>query len=224
MEPAETKKRIGTVVRNVIGTVVCTLLIISLCVTLTLLYRPLYYRDMRDMKLAERNGVTEEEILENYRTLINYNTVFGPDELEFPTLTQSETGRIHFAEVKKIFVAFQWTGIVCLILISTLLARSRVARDFRWLRASAIVVAGILLAIAAVFLIGGWDNVFVWFHKLAFDNDYWIFDAATDPIINFLPDTFFLHCALMIIINVLIGAGICEWRFRATRKEFASQK
>lgn len=224
MDPMEKHRPVIAILRNVLGTVVCTALIISLCVTLTLLYRPLYFRDMQQMKLAERNGVTEEEILANYRTLITYNTLFGPDELEFPTLTQSETGRIHFAEVKKIFVGFQWCAIVCLLLFSSLLARSRVARDFRWLRATAIAIGVILAAIAAVFLIGGWDNVFVWFHKLVFNNDYWIFDYTTDPIINFLPDTYFLHCALQILINVLIGAGICEWRYRATRKEFAAKK
>ncbi|MHB8131340.1 MAG: lipoprotein intramolecular transacylase Lit, partial [Mobilitalea sp.] len=35
-------------------------------------------------------------------------------------------------------------------------------------------------------------------------NDYWLFDPSTDPVITILPDTFFLHCALLIILIVLV--------------------
>ena len=54
-----------------------------------------------------------------------------------------------------------------------------------------------------------WDRFFVLFHKLFFNNDYWIFDAATDPIILLLPDGFFMHCALMILALLLIASLAC---------------
>jgi integral membrane protein (TIGR01906 family) len=47
-----------------------------------------------------------------------------------------------------------------------------------------------------------------------FRNDYWIFDEATDPVIMILPDAFFLHCAVMIILLILIGSLLCM-RFRS---------
>jgi len=50
------------------------------------------------------------------------------------------------------------------------------------------------------------DAAFVIFHQLFFKNDFWLFDPATDPIILLLPDTFFLHCAVIIVLIVLLGA------------------
>ena len=56
------------------------------------------------------------------------------------------------------------------------------------------------------------------FHKLFFDNDYWIFDYRTDPIILLLPDEFFMHCALMIFGGVLLGAIVCLVSYMVLRK------
>ena len=53
-----------------------------------------------------------------------------------------------------------------------------------------------------------WEWCFVTFHHIAFDNDYWIFDYTTDPVINILPDTFFMHCAIMILAIVLFCAVV----------------
>ena len=29
-----------------------------------------------------------------------------------------------------------------------------------------------------------------------FDNDYWLFNSKTDPVIKILPDEFFMHCGI----------------------------
>lgn len=57
-------------------------------------------------------------------------------------------------------------------------------------------------------------DAFTMFHEIMFRNDYWIFDEATDPVIMILPDAFFLHCAVMIILLILIGSLLCM-RFRS---------
>ena len=64
------------------------------------------------------------------------------------------------------------------------------------------VILGALIAM-------NWDQFFVLFHKLFFNNDYWIFDADTDPIILLLPDGFFMHCALMILALIVIASLLC---------------
>ena len=66
---------------------------------------------------------------------------------------------------------------------------------------------GVLIAL-------NWETVFVLFHKIVFHNNYWIFDAATDPVITILPDTFFMHCALMILALVVLGSIICLLAYR----------
>ena len=118
-------------VKSWLAAIILTILIISLSVTIALYFKPLYYLDMQKYDLAEKYGVTEEEIKENYDTLIWYNTLFNDSELEFPTLTMSENGRQHFAEVKKIFLNLQWAGIICLVLLTPILTWAVSRKEWR---------------------------------------------------------------------------------------------
>ena len=65
-----------------------------------------------------------------------------------------------------------------------------------------------------VALVGGlvainWDRTFVLMHKILFRNDFWSFDAADDPVIHILPEPFFLHCGVLILILQVLFAAIC---------------
>ena len=190
--------------------VVLFLFILSFAVTFTLNFRPLYYMDIERLNIEERSGIPEEEIRENYDALIAYNSMFNKEELEFPTLAMSVTGRIHFEEVKEIFVGFQTTTIVTAIigLVSVFQQRKRVYKNKRYLKYAGIITILVPAVLGAAMALN-WDKAFVVFHKIAFDNDYWIFDARTDPVITILPDTFFLHCAAMILGLVVAGSVIC---------------
>ena len=66
------------------------------------------------------------------------------------------------------------------------------------------VTAIVLPAIVALGLSIDFDRSFVLFHKIFFNNNYWLFDPTTDPVITMLPDTFFMHCAIMIIVIVVL--------------------
>lgn len=160
---------------QLIGGIVVCLLIISFSVTLTLNFRPLYYADIQNLHITELSGREEKDIRSNYDALIDYNSLFNHQPLKFPTCAMSESGRIHFEEVKKIFDFFGW------------------------------LFVGTLLLTAAV----NWDYVFVTFHQLVFNNDYWLFDSSTDPIIDILPDGYFMHCAIMIFALVFVGSFLC---------------
>lgn len=91
---------------QLIGGIVVCLLIISFSVTLTLNFRPLYYADIQNLHITELSGREEKDIRSNYDALIDYNSLFNHQPLKFPTCAMSESGRIHFEEVKKIFDFF----------------------------------------------------------------------------------------------------------------------
>ena len=191
----------------ILGLVLC-LLIISAAVTFTLNFRPLYHLDMHLLDIPGLSGFSESEILENYNALIDYNRLFNHEPLHFPTLAMSETGRIHFEEVKRVFDLF---GYLTLILLPAGLIGMIIARRFRqrtYLRVAGILGLLIPVGLGAAVAVS-WDKVFVLFHELVFRNDFWIFDEVTDPVILILPDTFFLHCAVMIFALVIIGSLIC---------------
>lgn len=203
---------------DAVTAVVLFLFIFSFSVTFTLNFRPLYYMDIKLLDIEARSGIAEDEIRENYDALIEYNSIFTEEELVFPTLAMSETGKIHFEEVKVIFVLFQKMALVTGVLgLAAVLWQRRCDRRRgaegdrcrgRWLKLAGVLTI-VLPAILAAAMAINWDKAFVLFHKIAFDNDYWIFDAATDPVITILPDTFFFHCAAMIVAMVVAGSVLC---------------
>ena len=187
---------------------VLTLAIIGISVVGTLSFRTLYYHDMETLEIAKYSGYSEAEIRENYDVLIDYNMAWKDGDLSFPTLPMSENGKIHFEEVKEIFDIFKYLAVFGGILGMAGIVLMTRKKEYRYLKMTAIVscslpvVLGILVALF-------WDEVFVIFHELFFNNDYWIFDYRTDPIILLLPDEFFMHCALLIFGGVLFGAAVC---------------
>ena len=182
--------------------------IISFAVVFTLNFRPLYYFDMDRLNISESSGYSDSDIRQNYDALIDYNSIFGPDTLHFPTLPMSDSGRIHFEEVKVIFVAVQIICIITLVLSLCGILRQKKRRDVRYLKYASILAIAIPVVLGI--LIGlNWEQFFVTFHHIFFNNDYWIFSPATDPVITILPDTFFLHCALMILGLVILGSILC---------------
>lgn len=183
------------------------LFIISAAVVVTLNFRPLYYADIDWLHIEEESGYSQDVIRENYDVLIDYNSMFFKGELEFPTFSMSESGKIHFEEVKVIFVFFQKTLIVTGILsVAAVILRWK--RDRRFLKWTAILTLAVPAAVGLL-IAANWETVFVTFHKICFRNDYWIFDPATDPVITILPDAYFMHCAIMIIGLIILVSVVC---------------
>jgi integral membrane protein (TIGR01906 family) len=183
--------------------VLFTLLFISIAVVITINFRPLYYYDIDYLQISEESGFTEEVIRENYDALIDYSSPFFKGELKFPTLAASESGLFHFTEVKNIFTAFYILGAITLAFGVVIIVQKHKNKDFSYLLVSSIT-AIVLPLLLALFLSIDFDRTFVIFHKLFFNNDYWLFDSSTDPVITILPDTFFMHSAIMIIILVVL--------------------
>jgi len=187
----------------------------SLSVVLVLNFRPLYYLDIPLLHLEKASGLTAAGIRENYDVLIRYNQFWYTGELSFPDFAMSEGGRIHFREVRRIFVALQYVCLVTGVLTAARLFRAR-TRGLAFLKAAGWTLL-LLPAAAAAAVAAGWETFFVRFHELVFSNDYWLFDPATDPVIEILPDTFFLQCAVLILVLCAI-AGIACLRTGRTQK------
>lgn len=184
------------------------LFLISSAVVITLYFRPLYYWDMDGLDIPARAGMERQTVKENYDVLVDYNLLWHRGELELPDFSMSEEGRIHFREVKGIFDFFQIAWLISLagLAIYWLCRRHFCGAAYvRWAGFGALGITGALSLLALI----GWERVFVLFHQVFFRNDFWIFDASTDPVITILPDTFFLHGALLMVGLVLLGGILC---------------
>ena len=197
--------------KQILMALICVLFIICLSVTLTVMFRPVYYWDIGHLHIGEAYGIPEEICRINYDVLIDYNLAWGPDTLEFPDFGMSEGGRIHFEEVKVIFVACQYMAAAGLLLFIGRIwwQRYRGDRDFRWLRWTMWAALALVAAVGGLIAIN-WDLAFVLMHKLLFNNDLWLFDWRTDPIILILPDDFFMHCGILILVLVVVFVTGCR--------------
>lgn len=187
--------------------IIFTLLFLSIGVVFTINFRPLYYLDVKVLDIPANSGYPKDEILANYNALIDYLSPFFKGSLSFPSLESSPSGLKHFEEVKDIINFFYGLSIVSLIFFILIIIYKSKKRDISYLAVSSLT-AIVLPLITGLFLAIDFDTTFVIFHKIFFNNDYWLFDPITDPIINILPSTFFLHCALMIIAYILLGSII----------------
>ena len=139
--------------------------------------------------------------------MIDYNQFFHSGKLKL-TMPMSKEGRIHFEEVKRIFDAIEIICIITLILSCCLVTGQLRKHDLRFLKPASIITI-LLPSIVGVLTAVNWEAAFIMFHKIMFRNDYWLFDEALDPVIKILPDAFFFHCAVMIILLILFGSLLC---------------
>lgn len=204
---------------NFLAALIGFLFLFTLSVVLVLNLRTIYYFDIRYQKLEQETGLSEEQIRENYDALIDYNLITKRvKELEFPDFPMSEHGKTHFAEVKRIFAAIQYTCIISGAILLVVFFKKLRRRDYGFLKLTSIVTAAVPVVLGVLAAVN-WNAFFVRFHELFFDNDYWIFDPVTDPVIRILPDAFFFHCVVMILLFMVLGCIISGALYAlATRK------
>lgn len=182
-----------------------SLFIISLVVKLTLLFKPLYYFDIEYLNIEKMSGFNKEEIIKNYNYVINYLLAPKVPEFNLPSIPYSLVGQIHFKDVKNIFVSIDILLIISLVISIVGLWLSVKLKDFRFLKQTATTLLVLPLTLMVAFVIN-FDKSFIIFHKIFFRNGNWQFDPEFDPIINILPQEFFFHAALFILVLIIISS------------------
>ncbi|MDU6114875.1 MAG: TIGR01906 family membrane protein [Paeniclostridium sordellii] len=194
-------------ISNLILAFLMSLFIITSIVKFTVVFKPLYYFDIKHLNIPILSGMSEEEIKLNYDYLIKYNTSYRDYEFNMPTLKSSIQGKIHFEEVRDVFKVLNKiniiSGVISVLGIYIVLKKKEI---------KIIKYTGIISILIPIFLVIPitiqFEKSFEIFHRLIFNNDYWIFDPSKDPVINMLPAEFFLHCEVVILTGILIFSSI----------------
>ena len=190
---------------NVIFSVIFSVLIISTIVKFTVGFKQLYYLDIDYLNIPDLSGLSKEDIKKNYDYMINYNLGKYDKELELPSIKSSEGGKIHFEEVRHIFKILDKIFNISLILSIIGLIINILNKNIEFLKTTskALILIPLILMLPIVV---NFEGSFILFHKIMFNNDYWIFDSSLDPVINILPKEFFFHAGLMILILIIIAS------------------
>lgn len=198
--------------------------ILSGAIAVPILCRQLYYAHITPLQMRLRVLLTEEQVKETYDEVMDY-CLGLTDHFELTFLTWSTEGASHFADVRKLFILDLWVAAVSsllLILLWSIARRAHVRPAFIkghnpgfW----AATGLGLTFAMIGVLAALDFDKAFTTFHTLFFPGkDNWMFDAATDPVINMLPQIFFQNCALLVLVLVIGACGILILRDYSQRK------
>lgn len=186
---------------------------IGLGLLFVLLFRPLYLFDLRTLRLPELTGYSEAEILQNYDYLIRTCLPFYNGTFQLPTLPSSDSAIQHFADVRLIFYCIYAIAAASILALIFIIRLKKKNQDFHYLKVSGILVLA-LPAVLGVFSVISFHTFFMVMHQILFRNDFWLFDPVTDPIIDFLPEEYFLHCAAALLLFVMTGGVILLLRYR----------
>ncbi|MCX0380208.1 TIGR01906 family membrane protein [Clostridium perfringens] len=157
-------------------------------------------------KIPNYNNLSREEILNDYNNIIHYLNSPQEEVLKFKNFKISPIGEFHFLEVKEIFSSIYLICLACLILgiiLFILLKKFKLKISLKAFNIFFYEVLFIFLGLILSFYLN-FSKVFTLFHKIFFNNDYWIFDPKKDPIINVLPESYFLFLAVFILFLVMI--------------------
>ena len=194
------------------------LFIISLAIVFTVFFKQLYYLDINYLGIDLTSGMSVETIKKNYDVLIAYQSIFYRGTLNLPDFVMSTNGRIHFEEVKTIFEAIQVMMVVSGLISLPLVIRRFKEKEYRFLKLTGLITI-IVPAMLGFVVALDFESAFITFHQIVFRNNYWVFDYRSDPVINILPETFFMHCFIMIVIIVITLAGLCLFYYYHKQKQ-----
>ena len=202
------------------------ILIITFSIGLPIYVRPFYYLQIDALNIEEYSGFDRETIVDAFNELMDYLTVPG-NEFGTGSLKYSESGKSHFVDCKVLFDLNISAFIISLCGVAVLLILNRRGIFELWrpfgLNISFCSGAYTLGGFA---IIGGlcaidFDTAFTVFHKIFFPGkDNWLFSWWEDEIIRVLPQDFFMNCAILIFVSIIllclgcIASGIIE-KFRA---------
>ncbi len=100
------------IIFHIAAGIILAMFIICAAVTLALNFRFIYYADIERYDLEAVIGLTAEELKADYSELIDYNCIWGDDELKFSYFTLSDSAAQHFREARTLFLFFGWGVIV----------------------------------------------------------------------------------------------------------------
>lgn len=187
--------------KKVGGLTSLVLFIITVSIAFVILFTPLYYLSVSVHDLPEKLNLSHAAIRENYHVLLSYLHFPWVTELAMPDFPSSVNGAFHMWEVKRLF--YLNYGILFLSGIGTFFYLRAVKRNRKiWTLERPLYIASLAPPFFLALLAINFDRMFVIFHKLFFNNDHWIFNPATDPIILALPQEFFMYTFLVFFILV----------------------
>ncbi|KRL37348.1 TIGR01906 family membrane protein [Liquorilactobacillus uvarum] len=188
------------------------LFLISLSINLTISFIPLYKFFVIHDSLAKNVGLTSNQLMKEYYHLLAFLNFPWVNKLNL-SLNMSYNGLHHFWDVKRLFL-INHIVFFSTLPVSVLFLRKMRRKNQLWHLILPFKMVMAALPVVLLMMVLQFNTFFVDFHRILFRNEDWLFDPNLDPIINALPDTFFMACFIMffLLLEIFLGLGIVYGR------------
>lgn len=175
------------------------LFLLTFAITLTINAKWLYVIDIDKLGILNEVTLSKNELLKNYTELMRYLNYIWVNPLSMSDFPVSESGAFHFYEVKRLF-QLNYSVLFITAVPSILFLKKSLKEGTFWqlIRPFSYLLIGLITLL--IFMGAAFDTFFVKFHEVFFNNDDWLFDPITDPIITVLPQDYFMHCFILFFI------------------------
>lgn len=184
-----------------------TIPIVVICaiVLFVLNFKQLYMWNIEN--ITNKTGISEKTILLNYDYIINFVKNNKGSRFDLPTIYSSEFGRVHFEEVRIIFYKMRLILKIGFPIVLITIIVDLIKNKYKVFKKIANFLFCIPIVMIIAFMIN-FNLIFKFFHKIIFRNNYWIFDPIKDPVINILPEKYFMQCGILICVLMIISGII----------------
>ncbi|MEC7921716.1 MAG: TIGR01906 family membrane protein [Chloroflexota bacterium] len=198
---------------TIITSLLFILIIISGSLNFIVRYDFIYDYNIATYSIDERTSLNLDKIKE-----INFNikTYFFDENELLDVDIYSDKEILHMKDVKHImnliFNLGKILSIVFCVLIFLLHSYFEVHLN-KVIFYSVILFSSILILLGVSFLLF-FQEIFIIFHKIAFNNDLWILNPNTDYLLMMFPEDFFRDVAVLILLSSFLLNGIVYFLFR----------
>ncbi|SFD06952.1 TIGR01906 family membrane protein [Clostridium uliginosum] len=198
--------------------------VLSVSVIITLNLTPIYRWAISKYSISEYTGLSSNDLMINYKGLIYYLQNPFIEKLQFQDFSMSPQGEIHFQDVKRIFMYMYIYVFVFMIALGIYLLIKDKFKNKSFFKATKILnsSSNVLILFFAVLIYTisvDFSKYFILFHKILFTNNYWLFDPELDPVINALPEEFFMLLGAIILILLIAQAIYFKTLYYKSRRD-----
>lgn len=183
-----------------------SIMVLILVIKFTVAFKTIYYISIRPLNILNSIPLNEFQIKKSYNYIITF-LLGKQNEFSIPYFISSSIGKSHFYEVRELLSKTDMLFYLLwgILFVFTIIFVNYIHIIFIKYLYSTLI--SFIICIAPPFMID-FNSSFTLFHKLLFNNDNWLFSPYDDPIINILPQKFFLICGFFILFLLLNVAFI----------------
>ncbi|WP_373310047.1 TIGR01906 family membrane protein [Apilactobacillus zhangqiuensis] len=146
--------------------------------------------------------MSSDQIKDNYLLIIRYLQSFFIDNMQ-TTLPINNVVKTHFLDVRRLILLNNLFMVSMTPILIKILVKLR-ENKLLWLLKQAFKRIYSFFVFVCVFALIDFNDAFIFFHKLLFRNNDWIFNAKKEPIIILFPDQYFVIGFAFIFIFVTV--------------------